>query len=109
MTLFPLPSGWGKQAGWSEADGWRPGKTLEIPSKKITAKKVQGAWEVRAHYRLPADAHEAIKQIAEKHTLPFGEVMTLFLKHGLESYKSGRLVLNPHPKVVRMTLAEVSS
>jgi len=109
MTLFPLPDGWGQQAGWTEVGKWTPVQKKEIPIKKVTAKKPQNSWEIRVHYRLPADAHEAIKQIAEEHTLPIGEVMTLFLKHGLESYKSGKLALIPHPKAVKMTLAEAST
>ncbi len=109
MTLFPLPNGWGDQVGWSEAGGWNPGKLQEIPGKKKVSQKAPSLWEMRAHYRLPADVHEAIRQIALKHTLPVGEIMTLFLKYGLEAYKAGHLVLTPHPKVVRMTLSEVSS
>jgi len=110
MTLFPTPGGWGEQAGWSEADGWEPGKVKEIPARKKSLKdKEQRDWETRAHYRLASEVHEAIKQLAEKHFIPVGEVMTLFLKHGLESYKTGRLILKPQPKVVRMTLAEGAS
>jgi hypothetical protein len=110
MTLFPLPKGWGKQTGWSEADGWNPEEQKEIPIKrKCPIKEEKSLWEIRAHYRMSDDIHEAIKQLAEKHTVPVGEIMTLFLKHGLESYKLGHLKLNPQPKIINMTLAESTS
>ena len=110
MTLFPLPNGWGKQAGWTEGDGWEPTEPKENPAKrKGQAKEEKRPWEDRVHYRMSDDVHEAIKQLAEKHTVPLGEILTLFLKHGLESYLAGYLRLNPQPKVVKMTLAENAS
>ena len=109
MTLFPLSKGWGKQAGWSEADGWNP-KSQEIPtSPRKTVKTKQSSWDRVVTYRLSDDADNSIRQIAKQHTLPVGEIVTLFLKHSLESYKNGRLRLNPQPKVVKMTLAENTS
>ena len=105
MTLFPLPSGWGEQAGWSEAaDGWEP--PHEIPTKQKTAKREKSLWENFVHYRLSIESHKAIKRLAEQHTIPIGEIVTLFLKHGLEAYKTGHLRLNPQPRTVKMTLLE---
>jgi hypothetical protein len=108
MTLFPTPRGWSAQAGWSEADGWAPGKSKEIPAKSKSHKNDKGEkpWQHAPGYRLPSEVHESVKKLAQQHFIPIGEVMTLFLKHGLESYKSGRLHLNPQPKTVRMTIAE---
>ena len=106
MTLFPLPIGWGKQAGWSEGDGWEPASQETLPSVRKTSKNKHGGWERVVTYRLSDDADNSIRHIATQHTLPVGEIVTLFLKHGLESYKSGRLKLNPQPKAVKMTLAE---
>jgi hypothetical protein len=108
MTLYPLPKGWGKQAGWSDSDEWES-KPLEIPMRRKTAKSAIPSWKNAPGYRLADETHKVVKQLAEKHTLPIGEIITLFLKHGLESYKSGRLKLNPQPKVVKMTLTENAS
>jgi hypothetical protein len=110
MTLFPLPYGSGEQAGWGEVDKWDPGKLKkEIPAKRKVSQEKESLWESRAHYRLSKEIHEAIKCLAEQHTVPLGEIITLFLKHGLESYKTGRLKLNPQPRVVKMTLSEGAS
>jgi len=106
MTLFPLPKGWGDQAGWNEADGWDP-KSQELPpAPRKTSRTKPSSWERVVTYRLSDDGDNSIRHIATQHTLPVGEIVTLFLKHGLESYKSGRLKLNPQPKAVKMTLAE---
>jgi hypothetical protein len=104
MTLFPTTEGWNKRAGWSEVDGWKP-EQKEIPVRKKSIKtEASPLWKDRVHYRLPAEVHATIKGLAAQHFIAVGEVMTLFLKHGLESYRSGRLILNPQPKTVRMTL-----
>ena len=106
MTLFPLPIGWGKQAGWSEGDGWEPASQETLPSVRKTSRNKHSDWERVVTYRLSEDANNSLRHIAAQHTLPVGEIVTLFLKHGLESYISGRLKLTPHPKVVKMTLVE---
>jgi hypothetical protein len=105
MTLFPLPNGWGEQVGWSEGGGWDP-KSQEIPlSPRKPSRTKQIGWERVVTYRISDDADNSVSHIAAQHTLPVGEIVTLFLKYGFESYKSGRLKLTPHPKVVKMTLA----
>ena len=66
-------------------------------------------WEsylIRVPYRISEDADNSVCHIAAQHNLPVGEIVTLFLKQGLESYISGQLKLTPHPKVIKMTLAE---
>lgn len=111
MTLYPLPNGWGQQAGWSEAtEGWEPGQSKEIPAKRKASSKEGSStlWKRVVTYRLSTDSVDSIARLAEQHTVPIGEVMTLLLKHGLESYKSGRLLLNPQPKVIRNTLMETA-
>jgi hypothetical protein len=108
MTLFPLPFGSSEQAGWSEADKWEPGRPKEIPTKRKTGHMVkkQVLWKRVVTYRLDNDSSARISYLAGQHTLPVGEIVTLFLKHGLESYKNGHLNLNPQPKMVVMTLSE---
>jgi hypothetical protein len=108
MTLFPLPNGWGEQAGWSETDGWKPTDPQLLPSKRKTVQKSNTLWKYAPGYRLPDEIHDAVKRLADQHTVPLGEIMTLFLKHGLESYKTGRLRLNPQPRTVKMTLLEIN-
>jgi hypothetical protein len=36
---------------------------------------------------------------------PVGELVTFFLRYGLEAYRGGKLSLQPHPVTVKMTLA----
>ena len=45
MTLFPLPNGWGEQAGWSEGDGWTPALQENLPSLRKTSRIKQSGWE----------------------------------------------------------------
>jgi predicted DNA-binding protein len=89
MTLYA--SG----AGWAE-NGWTP----QPPPKRSGRKKdeVVALWREIAHYRLPDELHEQIKQVAGM-AYPIGEVAAVLLKHGIESYKNGVLVLIPQPKI----------
>ncbi|MEW6181512.1 MAG: hypothetical protein AB1522_16570 [Chloroflexota bacterium] len=89
MTLYPFSG-----AGWAE-NGWTP----KPPPKRSGQKKDRSAmlWKEIAHYRIPDNLHEQIKQIAGM-TYPVGEVVAVLLKHGFESYQNGTLVLMPKPK-----------
>lgn len=89
MTLYPFGG-----AGWAE-NGWtpQPPKPRQRKQKEITR------WQAIVHYRIPDELHQQIKALASDY-LPVGEVVSVLLKHGLESYKQGILVLNPQAKVV---------
>jgi hypothetical protein len=87
MTLYA--SG----AGWAE-NGWKP----EPPQKRSVQKKDDAAlWREIAHYRIPDELHEQIKQAADD-VYPIGEVAAVLLKNGIESYRNGSLVFMPQPK-----------
>lgn len=90
MTLYAFG------AGWAE-NGWTP-----TPPKRSGRKKEQkeqvALWREIAHYRIPDELHEQIKQIAGM-VYPIGEVVAVLLKHGIESYQNGTLVLMPQPKL----------
>lgn len=91
MTLYPFGG-----AVWAE-NGWTP-HPQKIEKRKTTKEKEEKSWQEEASYRFPAMLHEEIKRLAGN-ALPIGEVLTVLLKHAIESYKSGVLVLNPAPKI----------
>lgn len=89
MTLYPFEG-----AAWAE-NGWTP----QPPKRNRRAGEKGGSaqWQEIAHYRLPDELHLQIKRLAGDN-YPVGEVVTVLLKHGIESYKQGVLVLMPKPK-----------
>jgi hypothetical protein len=96
MTLFPKQ----EQKRWRVAEG----TACEIPARRekpsTGKKKRPGA----VTYRLPEQVHKQICDHAMELDVPLGEVVTLFLRHGLDAYQQGKLELDPQPKVVKMTL-----
>jgi hypothetical protein len=88
MTLYPFSG-----AGWAE-NGWTP----RAPRKNVRKQSSQQLWREEAYYRLPDDLHEQVKRVAGG-AYPVGEVVAIFLKHGLESYNAGILTLIPQPKM----------
>ena len=96
MTLFPKQ----EEKRWKSTNGTAKvipaGRTKSSPAKKRTAGAVS--------YRLPRSVHDDICDFAMEHDVPLGEIVTLFLRHGLKAYQAGRLELDPQPKIVRMTL-----
>ena len=96
MTLFPQ-----KQVGaWEEADG--PQREIHARRKKKVERKQKSIPAVS--YRIPPGIHSDLCSLAEELAVPVGEVVTLFLQHGLKSYRAGRLKLTPHPATVKMYL-----
>jgi hypothetical protein len=89
MTLYPFTG-----AGWAE-NGWTPN-----PPRRTRKQSGQqpALWREAAYYRLPDELHEQVKSLA-KDIYPVGEVVTVLLKHGIESYDNGVLVLTPQPKI----------
>lgn len=93
MTLFP--EGWSRHVGWSEL-GW--GKRDETGRSK--KKRATALWRNVVTYRgIPMEVKKAIQDISSEHYIPVGELATLFLSHALMSFKNGRLMLHPQPKV----------
>jgi hypothetical protein len=101
MTLFPQ-----KQAGaWEEASG----PQRDIPARR--KRKVERSQKPvpAVSYRIPHGVHMDLCSLAAELAVPVGEVVTLFLRHGLKSYRAGRLKLTPHPVNVKMTLKGLES
>ena len=88
MTLYPFTG-----AGWAE-NGWTP----QPPRRTKKQSGQQPAlWREAAYYRLPDELHEQVKRVAGD-VYPVGELVAVLLKHGLENYNAGVLVLIPQPK-----------
>ncbi len=96
MTLFPQ-----KQIGaWEEAEG--PQNDIPARKKRKVERKQKSVPAVS--YRVPPGVHMDLCSLAEGLAVPVGDVVTLFLQHGLKTYRAGRLNLMPHPVTVKMTL-----
>lgn len=93
MTLFP--EGWSRHVGWTDL-GW--GKRNEPAKGK--KKRATALWRSVVTYRgIPLEVKKAIQELSNEHYIPVGELATLFLSHALLSFKNGRLMLHPQPKV----------
>lgn len=99
MTLFP--------DGWSSSENRQAASPTSMQGRK-KKKRVEKpkAWRHAPGYRLSDEVHSALKSLAEEYSVPIGEVVTLFLQHGLRSYENGKLTFHPRPKVVKMTILE---
>jgi len=91
MTLFPFTG-----AGWA-VNGWNPVPPPDPSEKPERPQPNKRDWEEMAHYRIPDALHTQLKKIAGIH-FPLGEVASVLLKHGLEAYRTGVLVLTPQPR-----------
>ncbi|MBK6646362.1 MAG: hypothetical protein IPG44_11565 [Anaerolineales bacterium] len=96
MTLFPQ-----KRIGaWEEAEG--PQNDIPARKKRKVERKQKSVPAVS--YRVPPGVHMDLCSLAEGLAVPVGDMVTLFLQHGLKAYRAGRLKLMPHPVTVKMTL-----
>ncbi len=86
MTLYPFTG-----AGWAE-NGWQP----KPPPRKRKGGSA-ARWREVALYRIPDTVHRQVKLLAGE-LYPVGEVAAVLLKHGIESYARGVLVLLPQPR-----------
>lgn len=104
LTLFPDPDNWAgvKRPGWYERV-WNQPAPKAANGKKGSHKGDTEAvkpwkWPKASYRRLPAELVETIHQLHEQHSVPVGEIVTLFLGHALDAYQSGRLILEPQPR-----------
>ncbi len=99
MTLYPLDSGWTKQHGWIE-EGWNPVPKAVSSEKRKRKQKGEEPrlWSRRVSYRLPEELVKRLKERAERHNVPIGELVGLLLKHSANRYEQGILRLIPYPK-----------
>jgi hypothetical protein len=96
MTLFPQ-----KQFGaWEEAEGTQ----RDIPARKKRKVERKQKSVPAVSYRIPPGVHADLCSLAEELAVPVGDVVTIFLRHGLKSYRAGRLKLTPQSVTVKMTL-----
>lgn len=101
MTLFAR-DGNGKSSidqGWLKA---------EFPRIKKTGKKKKNdehkLWEYRVSYRIPSEVKQSVRAIADRHSVPIGEVAHYFFNAGLDAFQAGNLILDPQPKNIGNTL-----
>ena len=100
MTLFPQ-----KQAGaWEEASG--PQRDIPTRRKRKVERNQKSVPAVS--YRIPRSVHMDLSSLAIELAVPAGEVVALFLQHGLNAYRAGRLKLTSHPVTVKMTLKGIA-
>lgn len=100
MTLYPLDSGWTKQHGWVE-DGWNPtpkAVNTEKRNRKSRKEEEPRLWTRWVAYRLPEELVKRLKEKADQHSVPVGELVGLLLKHSANRYEQGVLRLIPYPK-----------
>ena len=101
MTLFLQ-----KQVGaWNEATG--PQQDIPARRKKRVEQNQKSVPAVS--YRIPHGVHMDLCSLATDLAVPVGEVVTHLLRHGLKSYRAGRLKLTPHPVIVKMTVKGIEA
>lgn len=92
MTLYPFTG-----AGWAE-NAWNPQPARRIRKTDKRSERRDALWREDVCYRIPDGLHARIKHLAGE-AFPLGELVSILLKHGIESYNAGVLVLLPQPKI----------
>ena len=97
MTLYPTNAFGEELPGWSEAHNGQPPQVAPARSKKKAGqeKEWQSMFCVRG---IPRKVKSAVAEIAVIKAVPKGEVASAFLIYALNAYRSGRLLLVPHPR-----------
>lgn len=101
MTLFSQDS----KVNNAEKEGWLKSefRRERKPKNKKKANEPK-AWEHRVSFRIPPEVKESVKEIAERHSVPVGEVALFFFNAAYAAYQAGQLVLSPQPKSSGNTL-----
>lgn len=74
------------------------------PKRKKTAAP---RWTTVVTFRgIPQPVQGAIRQMAEEHDIPVGEVAAYLVEYGINAFRSGELVLRPVPRPGSNTLFE---
>ncbi len=91
MTLFPKNS---------------KARATAIQKKGQKRKKTKApCWTTVVTFRgIPQPVQGTVKQIAEEHDVPIGEVAAYLIEYGINAFRSGVLVLRPVPKPGANTL-----
>ena len=95
LSLYPFSG-----ASWA-ARGWNPQPPPAPAGRRKKSKSDPKTWQEIAHYRIPDELHERIKDIAYIH-FPIGEVAAVLLKHGLEAYRAGSVDARGKPGGVEL-------
>jgi hypothetical protein len=81
----------------SEIRTWPPAKG-GVKSRR--EKKAPPAWKrVVSYHGIPTEVQQGIKQIADRYTVPVGEVVTFLFEFSLKAIDQGELKLVAQPKV----------
>jgi hypothetical protein len=101
MTLFSQD---GKVQN-PEKEGWLKNefRRERKPKNKKKANEPK-TWEHRVSFRIPPEVKESVKEIAERHSVPVGEVALFFFNDAHAAFQAGQLVLSPQPKSSGNTL-----
>jgi hypothetical protein len=99
MTLFP-----DGQAAWKEASWHQTPPTKKRKKNPNESNGQDRLWEKQVGYRMQPETHAALRELAKAHSVSTGEVIMLLFGHSLNAYQSGKLVLEPQPVTVKMTL-----
>jgi hypothetical protein len=101
MTLFSQE----RKGKSGDSNGWLKEEVTRI--KKTDKRKKTDEhkpWEYRVSYRLPPSTKKNVKAIAERHSVPVGEVVLYFFNFSYNAYESGSLILTVKPKNAGNTL-----
>jgi len=85
---------------------------VEVLARRPSRARRNRSWEARQRkagvvvtYRgIPTELQKQLKQVAEEHSVPVGEVARRFLEYGLAAYEAGELTLRPVLVPGRLTL-----
>lgn len=113
MTLYPTGS-----ESWSiqEQDGWQkiipPFEKKKPLSSVEKARRGQELNRFRVSYRWPAEVDQSLTALTEtvagkaitRSDGRKGWVLTILLRYGLSMYETGKLPLQPQPRIVKMSL-----
>ncbi len=95
MTLY------GPTGGKEDEPQTRTWPQAKGSAKRRREKEPPRGWQrVVSYHGIPPEVQQEIKRIADRHTVPVGEVATLLLNFGLDALMRGDLRLTAHPKIV---------
>ncbi|MEA3349564.1 MAG: hypothetical protein U9Q82_02965 [Chloroflexota bacterium] len=89
---------------WQEASWNQTPPTKKKRRKKAEQDDQEQLWKQQVGYRVQPETHAALRKLAKAHNVSSGDVITLLCGHSLNAYQSGKLILNPRPVTVKMTL-----
>lgn len=97
------PTGRKHTLAWEEADA----ESIQLSTRrhgsvKRTDTRSRSLKGRTAAYRLGAERHAKLKTIAEAYNLRLADVLIAFFRHGLQSFRDGKLKIKREPVVMQM-------